>query len=632
MRAARLLTLLLLTGCASGPGLPVGAGVGSTDERSRTRAARDARIAALVARRPAEGWQLTGGRQERASGHTPGEQLARLSVSTGADADSAVRVPEAGNVELEHNDSPILLVSAQTEQNQKADPLELPPVPPSPAPPLSDAGEEASQPDSSSGHPADPAALQWSEKEHLAKLSLEDVIHSVYRSYPKLEAALSDRGIAAGDQLAARGAFDLKLKGETRNQPLGFYETYRHAIGAVQPTMNGGQVFGGYRIGRGVFEPWYKERQTNEGGELKAGAELPFARNRRIDERRAELRRTAYGRQLVDAEIQAQLIDFVQSASYAWWAWVSAGRNYRIAERVLSLAEDRTGRIRRQVEEQLVDPPVLTDNQRLVAERKAKLAESSRKLQQTAIKLSLYLRDAEGQPVVPGPELLPDFPELLAATELDLAPAIERALQQRPELVAFNLKRQQLQVDRDEAANGLLPAIDGYMTGSQDMGEPTSKKRDKSEFELEAGLLLDVPLQRRKARGKLMAVQAKLAQLAAKQRLMRDAITADVQSAYAALRAAVDQVEQAHEAVELAEELARRERRNFELGASDLLKVTLREQYAAESAQKEVEARLVFFLALADLRAATGDDRLELSADGIPCVPSAPPLCILPGL
>ncbi|MCA9114540.1 MAG: TolC family protein [Planctomycetaceae bacterium] len=524
----------------------------------------------------------------------------------------------------------------QVAAEEIADTPKLPVVPPSPAPPLLDSSEDGiernAEADTTGKEPAaaEAASGVWNGEAQPAVLSLEDVIFSVYRSYPKLEAALSDRGIAAGDQLAASGAFDLKIKGETRNQPLGYYETYRHAIGAVQPTMNGGNVYGGYRIGRGVFEPWYKERQTNEGGELKVGAEVPFARNRRIDERRAELLRTAYGRQLVDAEIQAQLIEFVQGASYAWWMWVSAGRNYRIAERVLSLAEERTGRIRRQVEEQLVDPPVLTDNLRLVAERKAKLSETSRKLQQSAIKLSLYLRDAEGRPLVAGPELLPEFPDLLTRSQLDLEASVERALSQRPELVAYELKRQQLQVDQNEAANGLLPAIDGYVTGSQDMGEPTSKKRDKSEFELEAGLLLDVPLQRRKARGKLMAVQAKLAQLAAKQRLMRDAIAADVQSAIAALLAAIEQVEQAREAVELAEELARRERRNFELGASDLLKVTLREQYAAESAMKEVEAQLVFFLALADFRAAVGDDRMELDAMGVPCVPSVPPLCQLP--
>jgi outer membrane protein TolC len=83
-----------------------------------------------------------------------------------------------------------------------------------------------------------------------------------------------------------------------------------------------------------------------------------------------------------------------------------------------------------------------------------------------------------------------------------------------------------------------------------------------------------------------------------------------VQVAAAARDAALVQVEQAREAVRLAEDLAERERQNFDLGASDLLKVTLREQYAAESALKAVEALWQYHTAEADLRAALGADRL----------------------
>ena len=62
-----------------------------------------------------------------------------------------------------------------------------------------------------------------------------------------------------------------------------------------------------------------------------------------------------------------------------------------------------------------------------------------------------------------------------------------------------------------------------------------------------------------------------------------------------------------------AEDLARRERRNFEEGLSDLLKVTLREQYAVESAEKAVDAKLLYFREQADYRAALAEDQLPIS-------------------
>ncbi|MCA9044373.1 MAG: TolC family protein, partial [Planctomycetaceae bacterium] len=428
-------------------------------------------------------------------------------------------------------------------------------------------------------------------------VALEDVIGSVYTNYPMLQAAFFARNIAVGENVSAQGQFDLKLKAETQNGPVGFYQTYRHSVGFSQPTWNGGEVFGGYRVGRGAFQPWYQERQTNDGGEFKAGASVPLLRNRTIDERRSEIFRTQWGVQMAEPDIQAQLIGFVQEASYAYWDWVAEARKYEIARRILVLAEERTGRIRRQVEEGFLDPPELTDNLRLVADRRAKLADARRKFRQKAIKLSQYYRDASGNPIVPTEDQLPEFPQpgeqTLGSVDVD----IQVALANRPELAFLDFKREQLEVDYATADNDLLPNLDAMVVGSQDMGLPTSKKGDKSPFELEVGLFADVPLQRRKAQGKLTAIEGKMAQLNAKRRLTADKIAIDVQQAYIALEMAMQRVEETGKAVKLANDLATREARNEELGLSDMLKVALREQYAIESAEKEVDALLQFYQA-----------------------------------
>ncbi|MEZ6057410.1 MAG: TolC family protein [Planctomycetaceae bacterium] len=442
-------------------------------------------------------------------------------------------------------------------------------------------------------------------------LSLDQVVESVYRSYPLLQSALFSRNIAFGDQVSASGAFDLKLKGASELGPPGFYETYRNNIGIVQPLHGGADVFAGYRVGRGSFQPWYQERQTNGAGEFKAGVSLPLLQDVDIDARRAELWKAEYGRQLAEPEIQAQLIGFIQEASYAYWGWMAACASYDIAEHVLELAEDRNDRIRSQVDANLLDPPELTDNLRLVAERRAKLADAKRKMDQTAAKLSLYLRDGNGQPILPRREQYLALPQPATGPVDNLAGDIDLALQLRPELQSLDWIRRQIEVEFAQAENLTLPELDAIISGSQDMGQPTSKKRDKSRFEFEAGLYLDVPIQRRKAQGKITALEGKLAQLAAKRRMVADKISVDVQYAAIAIEAALIQVAQTEEAVRLAEDLAERERQNQKLGLSDLLKVTLREQYAAESAQKHVDAIQQYFQAQADYRAALGTDRVE---------------------
>jgi hypothetical protein len=258
-----------------------------------------------------------------------------------------------------------------------------------------------------------------------------------------------------------------------------------------------------------------------------------------------------------------------------------------------------------------VDPPELTDNLRMVSIRQAKVADTRRKLQQTAAKLSIYWRDSVGEPIVATEDQLPGFPEPEPIDDEQLGLNIQQALASRPELRMLDLMRQQVQVDYTEAVNQLQPELNAVVWGAQDVGEPTSSKRDKSPFESEASMFLEVPVQRRKARGKMTETQGKLAQLTAKRRITADKISVDVQMAHAGLKSAWEQVEHTRAALAGAEDLAARERANQAAGGSDLLKVSLRELYAVESAEKNVEALKLYFESLADYRAAMAEDQID---------------------
>ena len=444
-------------------------------------------------------------------------------------------------------------------------------------------------------------------------ITWESVVASVHQSYPLVQAAFLERAIANGNQLSAWGEFDTKLKAASENGPLGFYETYRNSVGFNNPLYGGGEVFGGYRNGGGDFQPWYKERETNDGGEFKAGIRVPLIRDRDIDARRAELWRATYDQQIADPNIRSALILYSRDAGLAYWKWVAAGQKYRVGQQWLELAIARNQQIKRRVEVQDLDPPELTDNQRAIAKREAKLADSLRILRQASVKLSLYLRDTSGQPVIPNDNEVPDFPPLRVLDPFQLDADIVLAQQNRPEIMTLDLVMKQLRVDYAEACNLTRPALDAQLVGLQDVGEPTSKKRDKSEFELEAALFFDVPLQRRKGRGKMHAVQAKISQIAAKQRIVRDKVAIDVREAYVALQQSRAEAIKAREAMKLASEMATIENRKFELGESDLLKVALREQYALDANEEVIGATYNHFVALTEYAAALAIDRPNLS-------------------
>lgn len=439
-------------------------------------------------------------------------------------------------------------------------------------------------------------------------LRLQHVIDSTVQSYPVIHAAMREGQIAAGRQLAARGAFDLKVQAQTMNMPAGFYQNYRQLVKVEQATWAGGSVYGQYRIGDGDFQPWYGERETNEGGEFKVGAATPLLQNRAIDERRAEIARSDLQRAAVRPLVQGEIIEAVQSASSVYWTWVAAGQAYMVTSDLLDVTEERNKAIARQVELGNLARTELQQNERLIASRQAKLIESERKLQSTAIKLSLFWRDEAGQPVIPSPAHLPlRFPQPSPPKAEYIDRDIDLAIRNRPELQDLALQRQAAGVDLTQGQNETLPRLDAVLEASKDVGAQASSKGDKTPFELEAGLLFDVPLQRRKALGKVQSARGKLTQIAIKAQFMENKIRADVQDAVSALQAAYERVERTSRGAELARQLVAAEYRSFELGNSDLLRIALQEGLELDAQLLEIEALHDYFQAAAAYKAALGE-------------------------
>lgn len=448
--------------------------------------------------------------------------------------------------------------------------------------------------------------------------TLIEVVQSVRNHFPLIREAAAGRIVASGEAISAVGAFDHKLDGYSNGQPLDFYENNWHKWSVKRDTMWGGQVGAQYRIGRGSFEPWYKERETNDGGELGLILSAPIWRDVTIDANRAELWRAQLERNRIEPVVRLQIIGASRAGAEAYWEWVAVAANLRIAQDVLQLGLDRVEFLDKEIKAGEKAEIDRVDNRRIIVSRRSKLIAAQQKLQQAAIKLSLYLRLETGQPRVLADES-PDvsFPEIESAEELIAATDLEFALATRPELAELAIVRRQLAVAYRQAQNETKPDIDGGFFVGQDVGNPT-KSDDKSDFELEAILTVTVPLERRKAVGKVRQLRGKLAQVRAKTQFAADKVTAEVRVARTALLAAAARVEQTRQGVELARRMQAAENRLFEEGDinSSLFSLNLREQQAAEAAAELVAAQLDLFLALADYTAAVGLDATEFDTRG----------------
>lgn len=438
-------------------------------------------------------------------------------------------------------------------------------------------------------------------------LTLEDVLESVEATYPPLLKAMIEQEVRDGRLRSARGVFDLDLMAKASGTPDGYYE-YSTVEAAAEQFLGiwGSTIYGGYRLTDGETLPDYYTQRTQGDGEATVGLRLPLLRGGPIDKFRAAISQAELDALAADPFIARQRLDFVRAASVSYFKWLASGRKLVLARELLRLANERTAALQEQVANGLQPEIVLVDNQRLVVSRELAVIAAERDFQGAALSLSLFFRDASGQPIVPGEERLPaDFPAALVPQSLDVQSDLDRALERRPELVRLDLEIDRVEVDVALARNTLLPSLDANVEAADNFGEDLYV--DRSRRELRAGVAFKLPLQRREARGKVQETEAKLSQLEREAGFARDKVVTEVQDAFVALTAAAQQTERAQLNVELALELQAAEQELFRLGSSDLLAVQIREQAAFDAQSKAVEAFLDFFTAVADYRAAVAE-------------------------
>ncbi|WP_435009658.1 TolC family protein [Tundrisphaera lichenicola] len=445
-------------------------------------------------------------------------------------------------------------------------------------------------------------------------LGLGEVLASAERAYPPFLAIQQERGVALGDNITARGAFDLNLNADSRNYPLGFYNRSVQDVFLDQALMNsGGKIFGGYRIAQGNWPTYYNYLNTRSGGAFVAGLEQPLLKNREIDAKRAKLLQTEIERRKVEPTILKQRISLLKDVAKAYANWLAAGRSAEIYRDLVRVANLRKEGLEQQAREGIVRAIDLVDFRKILLAREQQEIQARRRFEQTSIDLSLYLRDERGFPILPDAARLPSDPPTIPPPDpTRFEEDIQVALRLRPEILSVRLTVQKAQVERRFAENQLQPSLSLYIYAEQNVGNRAlDLGKDFRPFVMESSLLFDVPLQRRAAKGRVVATDAVLRQLAAQGQFAVDEIRADVLDAQSGLRAAQELLDRARQNEIVSRRLEDAERILLREGSSTVLFLNLREQSVSDAQVYRIEAEAKALSALAEYRAALGLDAAE---------------------
>lgn len=436
-------------------------------------------------------------------------------------------------------------------------------------------------------------------------LTLAEVLQSSARSTPQIIEALARVRQAEGKGQSAEGAFDTVFSVDGRSRVEGYYDGNLLESRATRPlTGNGGYVYGGYRISDGEFPIYEDQSYTDRAGEVKVGALFALLRDRVVDERRTKRSLASADIDIARYEAEMTAIGVQRRAIAAYQAWGVAGLKLRAHRDLLQLAEQRRKGIERQVALGARASILLTENEQNLVKRQGLVVSAEQELDRAANTLSLYLRDAQGEPLTVTVERLPTEADVLQS--LSSGNGINNPTQ-RPDYRALLAKIDQATAQLMLARNDLSPRLDLRMEVSKDLGAVGPGGPSRSPLDASIGFTFSVPLQNRVVKGRIAQARSEVEALDQRSRLLRDQIAVEVES----LLISIDAVERlsaiAKQEGDLAERLAVAERRRFELGSGDFFLVNQREETANDARLRLLDAQARIASTRAELAAATAD-------------------------
>ena len=465
-----------------------------------------------------------------------------------------------------------------------------------------------------------------------AALTIEEVLARIELTHPLLRATGLERAQARARILKALGAWEPKLKNDVE---VDRFQTYNltNATG-VPNTLTGGysdtvlkighpygiSLFGGIRHGFGDCTTISGEGPSFTCGAATGpvafptsdlslfylqqiaivGGEVNLLRGFMMNEEYAEYQQAELAGPMAEVKVAQKRQDLYLAGAVQYWDWQLAVKQAEVQKQNLSVAEARYAQIEGQAKAGKVSPLDVVEISQEVQRRREAAIYAQRKVEYEQYKLAFFLWE-NGEPVTPRPEWAPEFQgETPLPTGEEIAGAKVEAREDRPEVRALAIEIQKNSIDLKLAKNSLLPklkfeggpAVGGiYWIGG---------------FGYQMGMLFSMPLFNREARGKVAFAEAEQERLTHEIWNAEQQVSIDVDNWISAQVRARDRVKAASEAYQLAQTLVEGERKRFDMGATNLLFVNLRERNAVEAAYELYQAEYDYVLSRGGLLWARG--------------------------
>ncbi len=442
-----------------------------------------------------------------------------------------------------------------------------------------------------------------------APLTIGEVLARIELTHPLLQAMGAERTKARAKILKALGAWEPTVKNYTQterfhtwNLTTAFDIPSQHTVGYADSTIEVGHPWG-FKVAGGLRSGFGDAAVNNRIAlppDLLAtyhtqlfyyGGTIHFLRGFMVNEENAEFQKAELAGPQAEIAVAQKRQDLYLAGAVQYWDWQVAVKQAEVVKRALAVAEERLVQVQGLAKGGRVAPlDVIETSQEVQVRREAAIA-AQRKVEYEQYKLSLFLWE-DGEPVTPRSEWAPEFQgETPLPTNEEVAAYKVEAKEVRPEVRDLYIEAKKNNIDIKLAKNYLLPTLDlegGPTKGAADWLVGLGNR---------VGLHTEMPLFQREARGKIMASEVAQQQLALKQLYTEQQVTFDVDNWLSAQVRARDRVAVATEALRLAKTLEEGERTRFNMGATTVLFVNIRERNVVQQAYQLYRAQADYAVA-----------------------------------
>jgi outer membrane protein TolC len=439
-------------------------------------------------------------------------------------------------------------------------------------------------------------------------LTISEVLARIELTHPLLRASGVERMEARAKILKALGAWEPLFKNTTqanRIQAYNFLYPNQMSTGGFNDTKLelghpwGFRVTGGLRNGFGdqQITGVLPEPNTGSGG-LEAGTigfvpdplgfyglqqfifggEFHLLRGFMMNDEYADFQKAELAGPQAEIHIAQKRQDLYLAGAVQYWDWQVAVKQAEVQKRVLAVAEDRLAQVQGLAKGGKAAPLDVIEVNKAVQNRREAAIAAQRQVEHEQYKLSLFLWE-NNEPVTPRPEWAPEFQgETPLPTAEEIAAYKVAAKEDRPEVRDLYIEAKMNNIDLKLAKNYLLPTFDfngGRMEAPADWIVGVGYRY---------GAQFAMPLFQRQGRGMVLYAEADQQQLVLKQLYTEQQVSIDVDNWLSAIVRARDRVKAATEALRLAKTLEEGERTRFNMGATTVLFVNLRERNVVDSA------------------------------------------------